>query len=683
MESHAGDWVVPDRLRVALVGGIPGRVERALLRWRDRVLEQTGSAPEVFITQGKSPADLTVRIDSPGPAYPRLGIDESYRLSVGHEAVVIHAGTTYGALHALQTLRQLVQSCGQGLCVPRLEVRDAPRFAWRGLMIDVVRHWIGPEAIERQLDAMAAVKMNVLHLHLSDDQGFRVESHRFPELHRKGSDGRYFRQAQIRDLVEYAADRGIRVVPEFDLPGHSRSWQIAYPELASRPSANDRLYAAAGLFSDPIDPTKASVYVFLKRLMAELTSLFPDEYFHMGGDEVDPSAWEDNDAIVQFMADEKIADFQQLQAYFIGRYAEILGELGKVPVGWNDILNKALPSHVVLQVWNTTELPRSASEHPIVVSMNYYLDHMRSAEFHYRNDPLALTLGDSGSEVVAERVLGVEAASWAELKDESNVDLVIWPRTIAIAESMWSPRETIEEVSSGDLYRRLAVESTRLERSGLRHRIQQRDALLLLVGPEGLPALETLATAVEPAPFYSFRDWQVLGRMALPWLFDEPPDEPTPLQPFTSALAYESLEATRLRQWVDDELTQPEDPPRSEALRRAFQRWSDNHAIVSPIIEKHTDLLDAGVLELSEGVRELADAGLELLAARRRREPLPRHRLDAIEDTVERYASRPFEYTRDYLQYSLFQMFGSRVLRQHRIAIQPAVESLLDDARGF
>ena len=133
--------------------------------------------------------------------------------------------------------------------------------------------------------------------------------------------------------MEYAADRGIRVVPEFDLPGHSRSWQIAYPELASRPSANDRLYAAAGLFSDPIDPTKASVYVFLKRLMAELTSLFPDEYFHMGGDEVDPSAWEENDAIVQFMADEKIATFSSSRRISLDAMPRFLANSERYPWG--------------------------------------------------------------------------------------------------------------------------------------------------------------------------------------------------------------------------------------------------------------------------------------------------------------------------------------------------------------
>lgn len=675
-------WRLPERFVVSLRGGRLDRIERAVERWQRAVSASTGRSIDVERTSDPQRAHLKIEVARPGPATPELGSDESYQLRVGSAGASIYAATSVGALHALQTLRQLVIRCRERLCLPHVEIRDEPRFPWRGLMIDAVRHWIPPEAVERSLDAMAAVKMNVLHWHLSDDQSFRVESLVHPELHRRGSDGRYFSQDQIRHIVAFAADRGIRVVPEFDLPGHSRSWQIAYPHLASRPDKSYRLYAAEGIFSDPIDPTKESVYTFLTGLVEELTGLFPDRYFHMGGDEVDKSAWEDSDSIDAFMEKNGIADHDALQAHFVRRYAGILRDHDRIAMGWNDILHADLPPDVAVHVWNTMDLPSSAPRHPLVVSMNYYLDHMRSAESHYRNDPLALQIEGAPSPEAADRVLGIEAASWSELVDHTNVDIAIWPRSAAIAERSWSTEETTNGASTSELYRRISVVSERLEALGVRHVAQRRDGLRALGGEAGVVPLSILADTLEPTPFYLLRDWSALGRAFAPSLFGESPDAPFPLQPFTSTLAYESLPAARLRLQTARLRSGWDDPALADAIRRQLARITDNHEPVMRIISNSEVLAGMGADQLARTVRDLAAIGIEILDAHRSGSPLGRARLAEMTDLVEEHRSEPFAYTSDYLWFSLGEMFRPIPFRQHTIAIRPAIEDLVEFARG-
>jgi len=181
--------------------------------------------------------------------------------------------------------------------VPAVTIKDQPRFPWRGLLIDVSRHFIPLDVLKRNVDGMVAVKLNVLHLHLSDDQGFRVESKRFPKLHEMGSDGMYYTQGELRDFVAYAHDRGIRVLPEFDTPGHSRSWFVGYPELASNPGP----YKVDPEGPDSVtDPTQEGTYKFLDKFVDEMAKVFPDAYFHIGGDEVDGKHWDANPKIQAF-----------------------------------------------------------------------------------------------------------------------------------------------------------------------------------------------------------------------------------------------------------------------------------------------------------------------------------------------------------------------------------------------
>ena len=286
---------------------------------------------------------------------------------------------------------------------------------------------------------MAAVKLNVLHLHLSDDEGFRVESKRFPKLHEMGSDGLYYTQADIRTLVDYARDRGIRVVPEFDMPAHSRSWFVGYPELASTPGTYK--IEPGGVYT-VIDPTQDRTYKFLDKFIAEMAKLFPDAYFHIGGDEVNGKPWDNNPKIQAFMHSHGMKNNQDLQAYFNQRLQKILSKHHKIMVGWDEILRPDLPKNIVVQSWRGQESLATAAQQGYsgLLSFGYYLDLMWPASRHYAVDPMS----GAASSLTPEqknRILGGEACMWGEWISPENVDSRIWPRTAAIAERLWSPQD--------------------------------------------------------------------------------------------------------------------------------------------------------------------------------------------------------------------------------------------------
>ncbi|MBZ5585878.1 MAG: beta-N-acetylhexosaminidase, partial [Acidobacteriia bacterium] len=271
------------------------RLASAASRFLSRVSRQTGV---MFVSQGAAPADIRrLRIEcAGGAAYPTLGEDESYTLDISESGGLLKAATVDGAIHGLETVAQLIQPGPDGFQIPAVHIEDRPRFPWRGLMLDVCRHWMPLEVVKRNLDAMAAVKMNVFHWHLSEDQGFRVESKKYPKLHETGSNGNYYTHDQIREVVAYARDRGIRVVPEFDMPGHTTAWFVGYPELASGPGPY-KIGANYGVFDPAMDPSKEETYAFLDGFIGEISPLFPDPYWHVGGDEVNGRQWKQSASI--------------------------------------------------------------------------------------------------------------------------------------------------------------------------------------------------------------------------------------------------------------------------------------------------------------------------------------------------------------------------------------------------
>jgi len=322
--------------------------------------------------------------------YPKE--DESYALVINKNSITLQAPTPYGILHGLETLLQSVDFHDGKYMIPAVEIYDQPRFQWRGLMLDVSRHWMPKDVVIRTLDAMATVKMNVFHWHLSDDQGFRVESKVFPKLHEVASNGKYYTQDEILEVIHYAADRGIRIVPEFDLPGHTESWQIAYPDLSTVSYALQFGAQKGEIFAPPIDPTKEVVYVFLDQFIGEMAALFPDPYFHIGGDEVNPKYWDESESVQSFIKQNNLQDGHDLQAYFNKRMHEILKKHGKLMIGWEEILHPDLGNDIVIQSWKSQKSLFEGVQRggTAILSSGYYLDLKLHADVHYQVDPLVL-----------------------------------------------------------------------------------------------------------------------------------------------------------------------------------------------------------------------------------------------------------------------------------------------------
>lgn len=484
---------------VQLVGNYHPRLESAATRFLRRLDRRTG----LFFTQSYPVVDnreslvgLLVRVDAPGTV--ELGMDESYTLEVNEEQVILTAATDIGALRGLETLQQMLDADANGYVWQACRVEDAPRFPWRGLMIDSCRHFMPLDMLKRNLDGMASVKLNVLHWHLTEDQGFRIESKTFPKLHEMGSDGQYYTHAQIREIVEYADARGIRVVPEFDIPGHATAWLVGYPELGSAPGPY-QIERQWGIFDPCLNPANPEVYVFLEKLFDEMTALFPDAYFHIGGDEVNGVHWDANAQIQQFMQENGIADNHALQSYFNQKVLEILTADGKKMIGWDEILQPDMPTDVMIQSWRGRESMEAAARggYASILSNGYYIDLIYPAVDHYLNDPLPEDTNLTEAEQA--RILGGEATMWAEYVTDETVDSRIWPRTAAIAERLWSDG-SVRDVES--MYERLDHQSLLLEELGLRHLINREAMMRRLSGSREIEAIRILCDAIEPLKGY-------------------------------------------------------------------------------------------------------------------------------------------------------------------------------------
>jgi hexosaminidase len=440
---------------------------------------------------------LVVKVDHTAAPVQSFEEDESYSLSVTASGAEIDAANDLGAMHGLETLIQLVQPDGAGYVIPAVTIHDTPRFRWRGLMIDCGRHFEPVAVIERTLDGMAAVKLNVFHWHLTEDQGFRMQSRIYPKLTAEGSDGLFYSQQEAKDIVAYARARGIRVVPEFEMPGHSSAWLVAYPELASGTTPNG-IRREFGVSDYAIDPTRDATYTFIGRFLDEMATIFPDAYVHIGGDETPAPDWKTNPRILAFMKAHNLKDNDALQAYFNTRVLKIIARMHKHMMGWDEVLTPGLPKDVVVQSWRGEESLFKGAKlgYEGVLSAPYYLDGMRPAGPHYLADPLP-----SSSDLTPDErklILGGEVCMWGEHIDARTIDSRIWPRTAAIAERFWSP-ENVRDVN--DMYRRLIPVSVELESLGLTHLQAEGAGLRELAGTENIDALRTFASAFEPVSF--------------------------------------------------------------------------------------------------------------------------------------------------------------------------------------
>jgi hexosaminidase len=591
-----GKLVLDAGFRVALTGYQEPRIQKAVDRFLQRLQQQTGIPLSDEILSDEARATFTINCRAAGEAIQSFKADESYNLETTLQKARLSASSPIGILRGLETFLQLVDLDDESFGIPVVKIDDRPRFVWRGLLIDVSRHWEPIEVVKRNLDAMAALKLNVLHWHLSDDQGFRVESRIFPKLQGMGSDGKYFTQDQIRDVVAYARDRGIRVVPEFDMPGHTTAWFVGHPELASAPGPY-QIERSWGVFDPCMDPTRKEVYRFLDLFIGEMAKLFPDEYFHIGGDENNGKQWNASASIQAFKKQNNIPDNHALQAYFNKHLLEILTRHGKKMIGWDEILHLDLPKNIIIQSWRGQASLADGARKGFtgILSYGYYLDHILTAAFHYQMDPFDKEAANLNSEEKA-KILGAEACMWGEYVASENIDSRIWPRSAAIAERLWSPLE-VKDVR--DMYRRLELISKDLDAMGLTHRSSYPRMLQRLAGDHSMGPAKVLSDILEPVKYYS------RGRAQHYTSF-------TPLNRLVDATRPESDAARRFEVQVDQALAgRPAAKSNFQMLRERLMQWRDNDSRLKPIIADSFLLKE--VAPLSETVAAVAGAGLKAL----------------------------------------------------------------------
>jgi hexosaminidase len=624
VQMGSGQLLIGPTFSVSIAGRHEARLDRAVEIFLGQFGRQIGMPPIDMQVADSANATLVIQAAGGTKGVQEPGEDESYRLDISNSGAKLNAPSTLGVMRGLQTFLQLVQTTGAGFAVPAVLIEDSPRFAWRGLMIDVGRHFIPLDVLRRNLDGMAAVKLNVFHWHLSENQGFRIESKKFPKLQGTGSDGLYYTQDEVRGVIAYARERGIRVVPEFDMPGHATAWFVGYPELASG-SGPYQIERQWGVFDPAMDPTREETYKFLDAFIGEMAGLFPDQFFHIGGDEVNGREWDANPKIQAFMRAHDLKDNNDLQAYFNQRVQKIVAKHGKTMLGWDEILRPGLPRSIVIQSWRGPDSLAQAAKQGYrgLLSSGYYVDLMWSAERHYSTEPLS---GAASSLTPEEqkRILGGEACMWAEYVSPENIDSRIWPRTAAIAERLWSPQD-VRDVNS--MYQRLSVVSDWLDGFGLTHNSSYAPMLRRIAGTNDIAALKVLADVLEPVKDYTREETA-----------PAPATSASPLNRVVDAVRPESATA---RQFADavNELVGGTPKPGSEArIRKWLSGWRDKQVELQP--QNVKSLLLKEVTPISQNLSALGAAGLAALDYLDRGEPAPAPWVAAQLALVEQ-ASKP------------------------------------------
>ena len=581
---------------IAIRGKADPRIFLEASRFVRRLSNKTGIFLDKigYVTQKDSNRSATLLIHILRPGKLVLGEDESYSIETKSEQVLVSANTDLGAIHALETLLQLISNDERGYYFPGVSIQDEPRFAWRGLLLDVALHFMPVDVVKRTLDGMAATKMNVLHLHLCNDQGFRVESKIFPRLQQVSSDGIYYSQEDIKNIIKYADQRGIRIVPEFVVPAHTTAILKAYPEFASV-KRDYKLQRYFGVFDPVMDPTNEKLYPFLQRLYTEMASLFPDQYMHIGGDENTGKDWENTPHIKAFMKAHGMKKYMDLQTYFNQRLLPIIQKTGKTMMGWDEILQPGVPKEIVIQSWRGNDAYYSSIKqgYRAILSYGYYIDLIQPASYHYQNDPIP----DSAHLTEKEKklVLGGEATMWSELITPTTVDSRIWPRTAAIAERLWSPKEIKD---TDDMYRRLDIASLHLEALGLHHISYKLPMMRQLTNGMDTKPLEILVSVIEPLKIYERNEGDTMYTVFSPYtkLADvASPDQAVP-----------RIFKKQVDQFLNDSSKELE-----EEITKKLILWKENNIPFQQIVRNSPILNEASIL--SENLSLLATAGLDAL----------------------------------------------------------------------
>jgi len=458
---------------------------------QEKLSVPTGKYVSEFTTTSATP---TIRLMLNSKANQQLG-NEGYQLSVTPGLIVIKANKTAGLFYGVQSLLQLFPKEIESKelikdvtwKIPCVEVTDYPRLPWRGLMFDVARHFFTKQEVKQYIDAMVRYKFNLLHLHLADDEGWRIEIKGLPKLTEVGAwrvkkvgdfgtfsipaadeprtYGGFYTQDDIRELVQYAKDRFVDIMPEIDVPGHSLAVIASYPELSCTPGAeNYRVRSGEkimdwskgappiALLDNTLCPANEKVYSFLDTVITQVAALFPFEYIHMGGDEAPINYWQKNDAIKALMQKEGMKDIHQVQAYFEKRVLKIVESKGKKFMGWDEILSDDLPSSAGIMSWRSINfgIQASRAKHEVIMApqANVYLDLMQGDVITEPKVYNTVRLGKTyefdpvpaGAD--PKYIRGAQGNLWTEqIYNIRQAEYMTWPRGYAVAESIWSPKE--------------------------------------------------------------------------------------------------------------------------------------------------------------------------------------------------------------------------------------------------
>ncbi|XP_055968439.1 beta-hexosaminidase subunit beta-like isoform X1 [Sorex fumeus] len=413
---------------------------------------------------------VSVVYDSNCNAYPSISSDESYNLKVQGPVASLSANSIWGVLRGLETFSQLIYQDSYGtVTINESSIVDVPRFPHRGILIDTSRHYLSVDLILQNLDAMAFNKFNVLHWHIVDDQSFPYQSTTFPELSNQGrySPAHVYTPRDVHKVIEYARLRGIRVIPEFDTPGHTQSWGKGQKDLLTPCYSENWQTSMFG----PVNPVRNSTYSFMSKLFTEISKVFPDKHIHLGGDEVELNCWMENPEIQSFMKRNGLKqDIYKVGSIYFDKLLNIVSKLKKKAIVWQDVFDDKIKLHpdTIVQIWKQTDYPAeqarvSAAGFQIILSSPWYLNYISYGEDwekYYVAEPIDFL----GSEEQRQRVIGGEACLWGEYVDETNFMPRLWPRASAVGERLWSHQKVHDLF---DAHERLTIHRCRMVRRGI------------------------------------------------------------------------------------------------------------------------------------------------------------------------------------------------------------------------
>ncbi|MEP6901793.1 MAG: family 20 glycosylhydrolase [Actinomycetota bacterium] len=462
--------------------------------------------------------------------------NEAYSLSIKPKDIQI-TGNETGQFYALQTLSQLLPVEFKGETkIPAVEISDEPRFPYRGMHLDVGRHFMPPEFVKKYIDLMAQYKFNQFHWHLTEDQGWRIEIKKYPRLTEIGSrrketvkeknrepyigDGvpveGFYTQEQIKDVVAYAKARKINVIPEIELPGHSSAALAAYPELGCKENYEYKVQTTWGIFKEVYCPTEKT-FQFLEDVVSEVVALFPDSpYIHIGGDEVLKDFWKDSAEVKELMKRENLKDEHEVQSYFIQRMEKFINSKGKKIIGWDEILEGGLAPNATVMSWRGEKggIEAAKAKHDVVMTPTDFM-YFDYGQGDPRTEPINIggylplekvySYNPQSKELTDEEkkyVLGAQGNVWTEyIKTPEKVEYMVFPRMLALAEVVWS---SLEKKDFADFQRRLSAHFPRLDKQNVNYRIPAPDGLQnQILSSESKAKIELKETMANAKIFYT------------------------------------------------------------------------------------------------------------------------------------------------------------------------------------